>query len=144
MATTNAMSDPVIRLLVPEDLDSALALSSTAGWNQRLDDWRMLLALAPGGSFAAVTEGRIAGTAIGIDYDGFAWIAMMLVDPAARTQPHPEAILVMIHARFQPRSRVSAQRYNCAVPRGPCGLSPCAPSPCMCRRYRASGLVTCS
>lgn len=78
------MSDPVIRLLVPEDLDSALALSSTAGWNQRLDDWRMLLALAPGGSFAAVTEGRIAGTAIGIDYDGFAWIAMMLVDPACR------------------------------------------------------------
>lgn len=44
------MSDPVIRLLVPEDLDSALALSSTAGWNQRLDDWRMLLALRWGES----------------------------------------------------------------------------------------------
>jgi GNAT superfamily N-acetyltransferase len=76
--------DPVIRLLAPEDLGSAFSLSSTAGWNQRLDDWRMLLALAPAGSFAAVTEGRIAGTAIGIDYGGFAWIAMMLVDPAYR------------------------------------------------------------
>jgi GNAT superfamily N-acetyltransferase len=78
------MHDAAIRLLAPEDLDDAFALSSTAGWNQRIDDWRMLLELAPGGSFAAVAGGRIAGTAIGIDYGGFAWIAMMLVDPAWR------------------------------------------------------------
>jgi GNAT superfamily N-acetyltransferase len=78
------MSDAVIRRLAIEDLDAALALSTTAGWNQRLDDWRMLLRLAPAGSFAAVAEGRIVGTAIGIDYGGFAWIAMMLVDPAYR------------------------------------------------------------
>jgi GNAT superfamily N-acetyltransferase len=78
------VTNPIIRLLVPDDLDNALGLSSTAGWNQRLDDWRMLLALAPAGSFAAVIEGRLAGTAIGIDYNGFGWIAMMLVDPAYR------------------------------------------------------------
>jgi ribosomal protein S18 acetylase RimI-like enzyme len=78
------MSDPIIRLLADDDLDGALALSSTAGWNQRLDDWRMLLRLAPAGSFVALAEGRIVGTAIGISYGGFAWIAMMLVDPAHR------------------------------------------------------------
>jgi GNAT superfamily N-acetyltransferase len=78
------MSGPVIRLLSEDDLDAALALSSTAGWNQRLEDWRMLLRLAPAGSFAALAEGRMVGTAIGIDYGGFAWIAMMLVDPAHR------------------------------------------------------------
>jgi GNAT superfamily N-acetyltransferase len=44
----------------------------------------MLLALAPQGSFAAVHDGRIVGTAIGIDYRGFSWIAMMLVEPAYR------------------------------------------------------------
>jgi GNAT superfamily N-acetyltransferase len=78
------MIDPVIRLLAHDDLAAALALSSTAGWNQRLDDWRMLLRLAPAGSFAALVDGRIVGTAIGIDYGSFAWIAMMLVDPAQR------------------------------------------------------------
>jgi GNAT superfamily N-acetyltransferase len=78
------MSGPVIHQLGIDDLDDALALSTTAGWNQRLDDWRMLLRLAPAGSFASVIEGRIIGTAIGIDYGGFGWIAMMLVDPAYR------------------------------------------------------------
>lgn len=80
------MADPTIRLLLPADLEGAYSLSSIAGWNQRLDDWRMLLALAPDGSFAAVIDDRIAGTAIGIDYGGFGWIAMMLVDPAFRGQ----------------------------------------------------------
>jgi GNAT superfamily N-acetyltransferase len=78
------MPEPVIRLLAPEDVESAFALSSTAAWNQRLADWRMLLALAPGGSFAALADRRVVGTAIAVDYGGFAWIAMMLVDPAHR------------------------------------------------------------
>ena len=79
------MTDPIIRPLTFEDLDDALRLSAAARWNQRLDDWRMLLQLAPAGAFAAVSDARgvsIVGTAIGIDYGAFAWIAMMLVDPA--------------------------------------------------------------
>ena len=78
------MSDPIIRRLALDDLDEALSLSTTAGWNQQRDDWRMLLQLAPAGAFAALSDARIVGTAIGIDYGGFAWIAMMLVDPAYR------------------------------------------------------------
>ena len=78
------MSDPVIRALTVEDLNDALALSTIVGWNQRLADWRMLLRLAPIGSFAALVDARIVGTAMGIDYGGFAWIAMMLVDPGYR------------------------------------------------------------
>ncbi len=77
-------TDPIIHLLAIGNLDGALALSASAGWNQRLDDWRMLLRLAPAGSFAAIAEGRVVGTAIGIDYGGFGWIAMMLVDSAYR------------------------------------------------------------
>jgi ribosomal protein S18 acetylase RimI-like enzyme len=75
-----------IHLLTFGDLDGALTLSSTAGWNQQLADWRMLLKIAPAGSFAAVADGRIVGTSIGIDYGGFGWIAMMLVDPAYRSR----------------------------------------------------------
>lgn len=73
-----------IRELQTEDLEGALKLSSTAGWNQRIDDWRMLLTIAPRGSFVVLDGDRIVGTAIGIDYGGFGWIAMMLVDPAYR------------------------------------------------------------
>jgi GNAT superfamily N-acetyltransferase len=78
------MGDVIVRRLGPADLDEALALSSTAGWNQRLDDWRVLVDLAPQGSYAALDRGRIVGTAIGIDYRGFSWIAMMLVEPGYR------------------------------------------------------------
>jgi GNAT superfamily N-acetyltransferase len=77
-------TEPDIRLLTIGDLDGAFGLSAAAGWNQRLADWRMLLQLAPAGSFAAVAGDRIIGTAIGIDYGTFGWIAMMLVDPAWR------------------------------------------------------------
>ena len=77
---------PEIRPLTPGDLDNALALSETAGWNQRLEDWRMLLRTAPAGAFGAIHAGRLVGTAIGIDYGGFGWIAMMLVDPAYRSR----------------------------------------------------------
>lgn len=73
-----------IRQLGSDDLEGALTLSSTAGWNQRIEDWRMLLTIAPRGSFVAREGERIVGTAIGIDYGGFGWIAMMLVDPAYR------------------------------------------------------------
>ena len=76
--------DPAIRLLAADDLDEAFGLSATAGWNQRIADWRMLLELAPAGAFTAVAGDRIVGTAIGIDYGTFGWIAMMLVDPAWR------------------------------------------------------------
>jgi GNAT superfamily N-acetyltransferase len=77
---------PDIRLLTTADLDGALGLSTATGWNQRLADWRLLLQLAPAGSFAAVADNRIVGTAIGIDYGTFGWVAMMLVDPAWRGQ----------------------------------------------------------
>lgn len=81
---TMEAADPVIRLLTTNELDEAFGLSAAAGWNQRLADWRMLLRLAPEGSFAAIDDGRIIGTAIGIDYGTFGWIAMMLVDPGWR------------------------------------------------------------
>lgn len=78
------ISDAQIEPLTLSDHDGALALSTAIGWNQRAEDWRMLLRIAPSGSFAAVANGRVVGTAIGIDYGRFGWIAMMLVDPAYR------------------------------------------------------------
>ena len=44
-----------------------------------------MLQIAPSGTFTAVTPYGIVGTAIGIDYGNFGWIAMMLVNPAYRS-----------------------------------------------------------
>ncbi len=54
------------------------------GWNQRLEDWRTLIELAPEGSFVAHDAGRVVGTAIGLDYVHCGWVAMMLVAPEYR------------------------------------------------------------
>jgi GNAT superfamily N-acetyltransferase len=76
---------PRIRLLTDDDLRLAVALSTSAGWNQQLDDWRMLRSISVA-SFGAEKDNGIVGTAIAIDYGRFAWIAMMLVAPAFRSQ----------------------------------------------------------
>lgn len=119
-----SMSHPIVRLLAIDDLEAALALSATAGWNQRLDDWRMLLRLAPAGSFAARADDRIVGTAIGIDYGRFAWIAMMLVDPAWRGRGIGRSLLeaamgavpsdIPIRLDATPMGRPLYQRYGFA------------------------------
>jgi GNAT superfamily N-acetyltransferase len=92
-----------IRQLTVGDLDGALALSTTAGWNQRTADWRMLLDIAPAGSFTAVADGRVVGTAIGIDYGRFGWIAMMLVDPAHRGRGLGARLLEAAMSAIPPR-----------------------------------------
>jgi GNAT superfamily N-acetyltransferase len=80
------MPDIAIRLLTENDVEGALALSASCGWNQRAAEWRMMLQIAPSGTFTAVTPDGIVGTAIGIDYGNFGWIAMMLVNPAYRSR----------------------------------------------------------
>ena len=77
-------ADLDIRLLTEDDVGAALALSVSSGWNQRADEWHMMLQIAPSGAFTAATPDGIVGTAIGIDYGNFGWIAMMLVNPAWR------------------------------------------------------------
>jgi len=79
-------ADIDIRLLTEGDLEAALALSASCGWNQRAAEWHMMLQIAPSGTFAAETPDGIVGTAIGIDYGNFGWIAMMLVNPAWRSR----------------------------------------------------------
>jgi GNAT superfamily N-acetyltransferase len=67
------------------DLDDGLRLSRSSGWNQALDDWRLLLSLGPGLFRVAVSDGRIVATGGAVRYGrDLAWICMILVDPAER------------------------------------------------------------
>lgn len=74
-----------LRPMLPLDIPDGLRLCRAAGWNQRAADWAQFLALAPDGARVALLDGRVAGTVATIRYGmRFAWVGMVLVDPAAR------------------------------------------------------------
>lgn len=73
-----------VRTMTMDDLPDAMRLKTLAGWNQLEDDWRVFLR-DPARCFAAVHNGQVVGTTLGIDYAGItSWIGMVLVDPAFR------------------------------------------------------------
>lgn len=77
--------DLCLRAMTAGDIPTGMRLKDMAGWNQTQRDWERFLRASPHGCFVAEREGRVVGTAATIAYEGrFAWIGMVLVDPAAR------------------------------------------------------------
>jgi GNAT superfamily N-acetyltransferase len=73
------------RKMKESDIETGLRLCRAAKWNQLLRDWELFLRLSPDGCRVAVRDGRDAGTVATIRYeDRFAWVSMVLVDPAER------------------------------------------------------------
>jgi GNAT superfamily N-acetyltransferase len=67
------------------DLEDGLRLSRASGWNQAVDDWRLLLSLGPGLFRVALEDGAAVASGGAVRYgDALAWICMILVDPAKR------------------------------------------------------------
>ena len=69
-----------------DDIGWGLRLKEQAGWNQTAADWARFLALEPEGCFVAELDGRPVGTTTTCTLASVGWIAMVLVDPAARHQ----------------------------------------------------------
>jgi GNAT superfamily N-acetyltransferase len=75
------------RDMTPADIETGLALSRAARWNQTEREWGLFLQLSPDGCRVAVIDERVVGTVATASYeDRFAWIGMVLVDPAERGQ----------------------------------------------------------
>jgi GNAT superfamily N-acetyltransferase len=73
--------------MTPADIAAGLELSRAARWNQTERDWGLFLRLSPEGCRVAVIDERVVGTVATARYeDRFAWIGMVLVDPAERGQ----------------------------------------------------------
>lgn len=76
-----------IRPLISDDLNQALSLSSSEGWNQTEKDWRLLIENPDNTCIAAEHENRIIGTATALNHNGkVAWIGMVIVDKSCRGQ----------------------------------------------------------
>jgi len=74
-----------LRPMRATDIDVGLRLCRASGWNQLRRDWEQFLALGPDGSWVAEQEGQVVGTVTTVRYGTrFAWIGMVLVDPAVR------------------------------------------------------------
>lgn len=75
----------VFRLMTAKDIPDGMRLKDIAGWNQTPGDWQRFLSASPDGCFVAEHHGRVVGTSATIVYQGrFAWIGMVMVDPAHR------------------------------------------------------------
>jgi len=75
----------VLRDMTGADLADGLRLSRASGWNQTLDDWRLVLSLGPGLFLVAEEDGRVVATGGAVRYGrALAWVCMILVDPECR------------------------------------------------------------
>jgi GNAT superfamily N-acetyltransferase len=76
-----------LRVMTPDDIHAGMRLKEIAGWNQTRGDWERFLRASPHGCFVAEIDAEVVGTVATISYEGrFAWIGMVLVDPARRGQ----------------------------------------------------------
>jgi GNAT superfamily N-acetyltransferase len=82
-----------IRQMRTSDLRLGLRLSRQAGWNQTISDWQRFFALGPEGCFVAELDGRFVGTTMTFISGRVAWIAMVLVEKAARRKGIATALL---------------------------------------------------
>lgn len=73
-----------IRPMHAADIPAGLRLCRAAGWNQTMADWQFFLSSAPNGALVAEAAESVVGTVTTVPYGPFAWISMVLVDPAAR------------------------------------------------------------
>ena len=84
-----------IRRLCPSDLDGALRLTRSAGWNQLAADWERLLFLEPEGCFVLECDGQIAASTTVLCYgNDLAWVGMVLTAPEFRRRGFAESLIV--------------------------------------------------
>jgi len=99
------------RDMTEADLEDGLRLSRASGWNQTIEDWRLLLSLGPGLFRVGVEDGRIVASGGAVRYgDALAWICMILVDPARRGHGIGTRIFDDVLARTEAAVRAGALR----------------------------------
>ena len=87
----------MIRPLAASDLDGAVRLSASAGWNQNRADWAMMLRLGQGWGIEAADgagDVQLAASIVVLPYGSdFAWTSMVLVLPDCRRRGYAQRLL---------------------------------------------------
>jgi GNAT superfamily N-acetyltransferase len=91
-----------IRPMKSSDLDQAFSLSLNEGWNQTMQDWRLLYDNHENVCLVAEKDSRVAGTATALNHDNkIAWIGMVIVDKSLRGQGAGKMLLEEIIRRVK-------------------------------------------
>ncbi len=89
-----------------EQLAGCLALSRSANWNQNEADWRLMLGFGRGWGIA-LDDGTLAASTLVLPYNGFAWVAMVLVHPEHRKKGFATRLLRAALAEMQAQKRIA-------------------------------------
>jgi GNAT superfamily N-acetyltransferase len=90
----------ILRPLTVGDIAAAFQLSADAGWNQTVEDWRMLIDLSPEGCIAIDVDGEISATATLMCYGRtLAWVGMVLTKRQHRGQGFARRLLTQALGR---------------------------------------------
>ena len=92
-----------ITTLAPDDVSSALRLSTQVGWNQTAADWERLLAVTPDGCHGGWVDGTLVATTSVVAHGPVGWIGMVLVDEDHRRRGY--ATRIFTHAVDAARER---------------------------------------
>jgi len=88
-------SGVILREMTKDDIPAGLQLCRASRWNQVARDWEQFLRLEPHGAAVAVRDTRVVGSVATLRFERrFAWISMVLVDPAERGQGIGRALLL--------------------------------------------------
>jgi predicted N-acetyltransferase YhbS len=81
------VTEPLIKIreMQLRDIEQAMGLKNSEGWNQTEQDWEILLRLSPKTCLVAVSDQEVIGTVTAVNYSNeLAWIGMMLVNEKYR------------------------------------------------------------
>ncbi len=107
-----------IKPLLFQDIPQAIKLSNAEKWNQKEEDWTLLIQNPKNICLAAVDEEKIIGTGTAIIYaNKVAWIGMILVEQSHRGRGVSKSILLRLfeHLNFIPSVKLDATPAGQAV-----------------------------
>jgi GNAT superfamily N-acetyltransferase len=91
-----------IRKMRAADLDQAFGLSLNEGWNQTMNDWKLLFENTENICIVAEKDNKVVGTATALNHERkIAWIGMVLVDKSLRGHGAGKMLLENIVDRLQ-------------------------------------------
>src|SRR5688500_9499863 len=83
----------VVRGMLMGDIESAMKLLTSEGWNQNEKDWKLLIETPGNVCLVAESGNKVIGTTTAMNYSNqVAWIAMVLVDNEFRSRGVSKAL----------------------------------------------------
>jgi len=87
-------------------LAGCIALAKSANWNQNEADWRLMLGFGRGWGIA-LEDGTLAASTLVLPYNGFAWVAMVLVLPEHRKRGFATRLLRTVLADLKKKGQTA-------------------------------------